>query len=77
MSFLVLQSCCESKWEASAKLFCAGKGTQAPKIKEKFSCCHLVRCSTCGGKAILMLVLGYWRYVAITSCEEDTIGPGS
>lgn len=21
----------------------AGKGTQAPKIKEKFSCCHLVR----------------------------------
>lgn len=22
----------------------AGKGTQAPNIKEKFSCCHLVRC---------------------------------
>lgn len=21
----------------------AGKGTQAPKIKEKFNCCHLVR----------------------------------
>ena len=21
----------------------AGKGTQAPKIKEKFGCCHLVR----------------------------------
>lgn len=21
----------------------AGKGTQAPKIKERFSCCHLVR----------------------------------
>ncbi|KAK1728152.1 hypothetical protein CaCOL14_000555 [Colletotrichum acutatum] len=22
-------------------VFCAGKGTQAPKIKEKFNCCHL------------------------------------
>lgn len=22
----------------------AGKGTQAPKIKEKFGCCHLVSC---------------------------------
>lgn len=25
----------------------AGKGTQAPKIKEKFNCCHLVSSLSC------------------------------
>jgi adenylate kinase len=33
---------CESR-RPPANYLCTGKGTQAPKIKEKFSCCHLVR----------------------------------
>lgn len=56
-----------------------GKGTQAPKIKERFSCCHLV-----GDLYILGCVgmvsdiyEGYWRYASVTSCKEDTFRQGS
>jgi hypothetical protein len=31
-----------SKTRATVRSHDAGKGTQAPKIKEKFNCCHLV-----------------------------------
>jgi hypothetical protein len=39
---------------------CTGKGTQAPKIKEKFGCCHLVS-----------LILVYRSFLSESEAPDD------
>ena len=63
---------------APANLQFIGKGTQAPKIKEKFSCCHLVSV-----RHFLRLLLslpnylaGHRRYASIASRKKDTFRSG-